>query len=101
MDISDEDLDRCAKEIDTDGNGTISFDEFAIWFIGGKEGSPDLGDKLSGYLNISSKYSNDAITVLDEQLKKLEEQGAVHIKDIRTSSIKIKASNCTARNAGI
>lgn len=71
LDISDEELERCAIEIDTDGNGTISFDEFAVWFIGGKEGSPDIGDKLQGYLSMSSKYSNELISILSDQLKKL------------------------------
>ena len=35
-----EEIDNCVKIIDADGNGQISFDEFALWWIAGREGAP-------------------------------------------------------------
>ena len=39
--LNKEEIDQCVKIIDADGNGTISFDEFACWWIAGREGAPD------------------------------------------------------------
>lgn len=39
------------EDIDSDGNGTVSYDEFADWFIGGKEGTPvGVTSRVSNFL---------------------------------------------------
>ena len=40
VELSDDELERCAIDIDTDGSGTITFEEFSTWFLTGKEGAP-------------------------------------------------------------
>lgn len=39
--LSKEEIEECVKIIDSDGNGQITFDEFAYWWIGGREGAPE------------------------------------------------------------
>jgi len=37
--------------IDVDQSGTVSFEEFALWWIAGREGAPDnLAANIAGYL---------------------------------------------------
>jgi hypothetical protein len=40
VELTDEELEKCAIDIDTDGSGTITFEEFSTWFLTGKEGAP-------------------------------------------------------------
>lgn len=52
-------LNLCLKSIDTDKSGTITFDEFAVWWIGGKEGAPEnFGKSMATFVQ---KYSNAAL----------------------------------------
>ena len=49
--MNKEEIDNCVKIIDADGNGEITFDEFANWWIGGREGAPDgLGNQLASFM---------------------------------------------------
>lgn len=49
--LTKEEIDECVRIIDSDGNGQITFDEFALWWIGGREGAPDgLGNQLANFM---------------------------------------------------
>lgn len=50
--ISKEEIDECVKIIDTDGNGQITFDEFALWWIAGREGA---SESFKNYLMETTK----------------------------------------------
>lgn len=39
--MSKDEIEACVKIIDADGSGAISFDEFALWWLAGREGAPD------------------------------------------------------------
>lgn len=38
--MSKEEIDLCVKIIDSNGDNEITFDEFALWWIAGREGAP-------------------------------------------------------------
>lgn len=43
--MTKEEIDQCVKIIDANGDNQITFDEFALWWIAGREGAPQgLGD---------------------------------------------------------
>jgi hypothetical protein len=43
--MTKEEIDLCVKIIDANGDDQITFDEFALWWIAGREGAPQgLGD---------------------------------------------------------
>jgi Ca2+-binding EF-hand superfamily protein len=49
--MSKNEINKCLKAIDTDGNGQITFDEFASWWIGGREGTPEgFGSTISNLM---------------------------------------------------
>ena len=49
--MTKEEIEQCCKIIDSDGNGQITFDEFALWWIGGREGAPEgLGNQLANFM---------------------------------------------------
>ena len=39
--LTKEQIEECVKIIDADGNGEITFDEFAVWWIAGRAGAPE------------------------------------------------------------
>jgi hypothetical protein len=98
--MDDEEFQKCLEQIDADGSGTISFDEFAVWFIGGKEGASGLSDKLSGYLSSSSKYREDVMNLLELHHNKIKNQTLTG-KDVRQASLKFNGGKCTEDNAGV
>lgn len=52
-----EEIEKCLKCIDANGDGQITFDEFASWWIGGKEGSPaGFGSSIVKFVQDTEKY---------------------------------------------
>lgn len=100
QDMSEDELRECLQVIDLDGSGAISFEEFAVWFIGGKEGIENLSDKLSGYLNNATKYREEVTSLLEEQFKKIKGM-TLGSRDIRTAAISISGGKCKEATAGI
>ena len=54
FEMTEEDIENCKSEIDADGNGSVTFDEFAMWFLSGKLGTPKLN---SDEINKQQIYS--------------------------------------------
>jgi hypothetical protein len=52
--MTEQDIENCKSEIDADGNGSVTFDEFAMWFLSGKLGTPKLN---SDEINKQQLYS--------------------------------------------
>lgn len=76
------------KDIDTDGSGEITFDEFAVWFIGGREGTPQgMGGQIGSILSQSSAYNNVILSQLKKAVKEMI--NPLEKKDTRTLTIKI------------
>ncbi len=88
--MSQEEIEKCMKDIDTDGSGQVSFDEFAIWFIGGREGTPaGVGGKVSNLLSSSSAYNAIIMDKLNHAMQELLE---LQKKDTRTLSCSFATS---------
>ena len=49
--MTKEEINECVKIIDANGDGEITFDEFANWWIGGREGAPDaFGSSMGNFM---------------------------------------------------
>lgn len=57
--MSDEEVQQCAIDIDADGSGTITFEEFSTWFLTGKEGTPE---NVANIMDILKEKANMLVT---------------------------------------
>ena len=70
MQLTSEEIDQCLLIIDTDGSGTVSFDEFGLWWIAGRQGAPDrFGRELSKWIEDVQKYMPTAMKQVQQTLK--------------------------------
>ena len=71
--MTEDELQLCMDVIDADKSGTISFEEFALWFIGGKEGTPNaFGGQLGTFMTSTSKYNNTIIKKLTNAIRDMQ-----------------------------
>ena len=97
--MSKDEIQKCVKIIDADGNGEITFDEFALWWISGREGAPSgLGNQLASFMAQSQKFSNLAIRQLNNTLKSTKDLEA---KDLRQFSLNFKVGDYKEGQTGI
>jgi len=82
--LTEEELDNCLTAIDADGNGTITVEEFAEWYLCGKEIKPSL---LSG----TEKYNRFMMSKLNTDEK-------IRNKDIRNLSLEFNVKDFDAKN---
>lgn len=99
FEMSEEELQKCMDVIDSDGNGTISFDEFALWFIGGKEGTPSgMSGQLTNFLTSTSKYNNLLMKHLNTAVR---DTSKVEKKDLRTFSFEVNTNKFDTGASGV
>ncbi|CDW78300.1 calmodulin-like protein 3 [Stylonychia lemnae] len=97
--MSKEEVEQCCKIIDSDGNGQITFDEFALWWIGGREGAPEgLGSQLATFMANTQKYTNLAMRQLNQTLKTTNN---ISVQDMRQFQVQLKMGKFEEENSGI
>lgn len=63
--MSEEEVQQCAIDIDADGSGTITFEEFSTWFLTGKEGTPEnAGNMIDNLKEKANMLGNQFIKEL-------------------------------------
>jgi hypothetical protein len=97
--LNKDEIDNCVKIIDSDGNGQITFDEFALWWIGGREGAPEgLGGQLASFMAKSQKFTNLAMRQLNQTLKTTKD---LDEKDLRDFQVSVKLGKYEDESSGI
>lgn len=92
-----EEIENCVKIIDSDGNGTINFSEFALWWLAGREGAPDnLGAQLSNWIAKTQQYTSLAMKQISKALKVTTN---VEHKDLRHFSLGFNVNNQNKQKA--
>ena len=79
VELSDEELEKCAVDIDTDGSGTITFEEFSTWFLTGKEGAPESSGQ-----QMFNSLKDKAAALSNEFMKELVNIPKLEKKDMHT-----------------
>lgn len=81
--MSEEEVQQCAIDIDADGSGTITFEEFSTWFLTGKEGTPEHAG------NIIDNLKEKANMLGNQFIKELVKVPKIENKDLHAIKLEI------------
>ncbi len=91
--MSDEDLEQCAIDIDADGSGTITFEEFSTWFLTGKEGTPEEGG------DILNSLKDKAQLIGNQFIKELVKVPKLEKKDMHSAKFEVFTKKFESKSA--
>lgn len=90
--MSEEEVQQCAIDIDADGSGTITFEEFSTWFLTGKEGTPENAGNM--FDNLKEK----ANMLGNQFIKELIKVPKIENKDLHAIKLEVSTKKGDKNN---